>query len=191
MTHSELTVDDMAEADAANSLTLDAFEHYIKHHTVVLTKLQHAREATSQSLQEITQICERYKLDRDATGFAEIQKYETMWDSIIDLFRRAGVSETELHKIEMVLTGIPRAIRDYYETLIQQDQILQSLIAELKSEKYQKAFQAVQAAQSVANPMSGEYPEDYDEVVAQAMSDIDVQVFTNLPRRKMPSKTTH
>lgn len=150
-------------AAQAEEATLAVMEHYIRHHEVVLRKLNHAHKATLDSIQEIEQMMAA--LD-DATAhrheLAEVRKYDGLWITIIDMFRQAGVSETELGKIEGVLGGIPRAIKTHYDALVAQDKVLLKMIDDLGAEKYRRAFALIREVQSKPNPMTGLSPHEYD-----------------------------
>ena len=151
-------------AEQAEEATLAVMEHYIRHHEVVLRKLRHAHEATVASIREIEEMMAG--LD-DAVGhqkeLAEVRKYDGLWVTIIDMFRQAGVSETELGKIEGVLTGIPRAIKVHYDALVEKDKVLLKMIEDLGAEKYRKAFEMIRRVQSEPNPMTGLSPYEYDQ----------------------------
>lgn len=151
-----------AAAIQAEDATLAVMEHYIRHHEVVLRKLTHAHEATIASIQEI----EAMMADLDDAArtheLAEVKKYDGLWLTIIDMFRGAGVSETELGKIEGVLTGIPHAIKTHYDALVEKDKVLMKMIEDLGAEKYRRAFELIRKAQSGTNPMSGLSSHEYD-----------------------------
>ena len=124
--------------------------HYLDHRQVVLKKLLAAHEATTQSIHEIKEICQRFGLSEKLEPFAEIMRHEHTWEGIIDVFQEAGVTEEELDRIEDVLVSIPRAIRDHYTTLIHQDRELASMINKLNSDEYKNAINKVRHIQSSA-----------------------------------------
>jgi hypothetical protein len=168
-----MTDDDKSLADIAAAAVSDAqkaheammcvMEHYVRHHEVVLKKLSHAREATLTSIREIEALFADVENARAHNELKEIRKYDKLWDSIIESFREAGISEDDLNNIESVLDDIPRAIRKHYELLLAQDKALQALIAQLADEKYQKAFALIKDVQGLSNPMTGLGPEEYEE----------------------------
>lgn len=150
-------------AAQAEEATLAVMEHYIRHHEVVLRKLNHAHKATLESIHEIEQMmAELDDAAAHAHELAEVRKYDGLWITIIDMFRSAGVSESELGKIEGVLTGIPRAIKTHYDALVAQDKVLLKMISDLGAEKYRRAFEMIREAQSKPNPMTGLSAHEYD-----------------------------
>lgn len=152
-----------AHATQAEEATIAVMEHYIRHHEVVLRKLSHAHEATIASIQEIEAMMGELENAADHTrNLAEVRKYDGLWLNIIDMFRQAGVSETELNKIEKVLTGIPQAIKTHYDALVEKDKVLLKMIEDLGSEKYRRAFELIRKAQGGTNPMSGLSNNEYD-----------------------------
>ena len=151
------------DAAKAEEATLAVMEHYIRHHEVVLRKLNHAHKATLDSIHEIEQMmAELEDASAHAHELAEVRKYDGLWITIIDMFRQAGVSETELGKIEGVLTGIPRAIKIHYDALVAQDKVLLKMISDLGAEKYRRAFEMIREVQAQPNPMTGLSPYEYD-----------------------------
>ncbi len=168
------------------------FDHYVKHHKVVLTKLGHAQSATAQSIQEINNLREQFELEDDTKNFSELQKYDAVWETIIQMFRRSGVSEEELAKIENILLTIPKAIRQYYDLLIQQDRMLQALIAELKHERYEKARAEIAKVQNFPDMMSGlpanEFEPINDHKAELIESDLIFKISRALPDRSKGKK---
>ena len=148
--------------EEADELLDTVLEHYVKHHEVVLRKLEHAQSATAQGIQEIKTIGNTPKEQKAENSAVELERYDELWDSIIEMFRSSGISEEELSQIEQVLTMTPKIIRKYYELLTQQDKILQELIVEMNSEKYTQALNVVNKVQSQPNPMTMLPPEEYD-----------------------------
>ncbi len=135
----------------AERLMTYVLEHYIKHYDAVMRKMGHARTATSKSIAEIDEA-------DDSSSYkelSEIQGYEVMWDKVIKLYSNSGVSEEELEKIDSILSGMPRIIKKYYEVLVKQDHVLQTLLAELECEEYKEAIQVTRKVQSQPNKMSG------------------------------------
>jgi hypothetical protein len=150
-------------AAQAEEATLAVMEHYVRHHEVVLRKLNHAHKATLDSIREIEEMmAELNDASAHVSELAEVRKYDSLWITIIDMFRQAGVSETELGKIEGVLGGIPRAIKTHYDALVAQDKVLLKMIEDLGAEKYRRAFEMIRQVQSKPNPMTGLSPYEYD-----------------------------
>ena len=154
---------DYPDAEMSHVLMEHVFEHYLKHHSVVLRKLVHAQDATLKSIQEIEELRKQIKADEAHHEFQTVKKYEKMWKQIIELFENSGLSEAEVQKVEDMLVTIPKVIKRYYEVLIQQDKVLHELIEELNSEKYKVALAAVKKIQSRPNLMTGLGPEEYEE----------------------------
>lgn len=146
----------------AERLMCSVLEYYIKHHDVVLKKLDHARDATKKSINEIDVVSKASILDVPDEQKQEIQAYDDMWMQIIEHFRDSGVSEDELIKIEEILTKIPRLIKKYYDLLVEQDHVLQKLMEELKSDEYQEALEITENIQSRTDSLSGLSPHEFD-----------------------------
>lgn len=165
-------------------------EHYIRHHEVVLKKLNHAHQATLDSISELEAMMAT--LNRADADIHEIRKYDKLWAGIIELFRESGVSEDELNKIEKLLEEIPRVIHKHYEILLQKDKALLAMIEELGADKYRRAFDMIRQAQSGPNAMSGLDPAAYDQGSedngeADAPRHLyDVMVFKEMPGKKKP-----
>ena len=154
---------DLPDPEESHALMELVLEHYIKHHQSVLKKLVHAQHATMQSIREIEELNKEIQADENLQEFQTVRKYDKMWGQIIELFENSGLSETELHKVEDMLTTIPKVIKKYYEMLVQNDKILMQLINELNSEKYKKAIKIVNKVQQRPNLMTGLGPEEYEE----------------------------
>jgi len=146
-------------AEITEELLSYVLGHYIKHHKVVLTKLNHAQKATEESIAEIKQLLKNIE---ETEEIKKIKLYDNMWGLIIETFRQSGVSEDELNNIENILLTIPETIKKYYDILIEKDKALQSLIKDLNSDKYQRAFEITNKVQANINPMSGLGPEEYE-----------------------------
>lgn len=154
---------DLIDPENAELLMGYVLEHYIKHTEVVFKKLGHARAATHEGIKEIDGD------DKASKKMEEMQAYDEMWAKIIAMFEKSGVSEEELVRIEEILGRIPRLIKKYYDTLVEQDAILQELMKELQSEEYQQAIETVNRVQSEADLMSGLDPNEFDlEEIKQA-----------------------
>ena len=84
--------------------------HYIGHHEAVLQKLKFAQDATMQSIQEIRNVGKELE-NRDNTNLHEFTHFEKMWEEIIEMFLKGGMSEDDIFKIEDVITNIPQDIK--------------------------------------------------------------------------------
>ncbi len=151
------------QTEKAHELMACVMDHYVKHHKVVLKKLGHAHSATLKSIEEIDDICVRYSIRPDSAEFQEVRRYDKMWEEIIALFRQKGASEEDLLKIDEILTGIPQAIKHYYDLLVAQDRALKKLIAQLDFDRYREACTAIAQIQGGPNIMSGLLPQQYGE----------------------------
>jgi hypothetical protein len=150
----------LPEGDRAHELMSLVLEHYIKHHEVVFKKLHIAQEATVKSLQELEKMAPGLQ-SKSGNTIDDIRKYEHMWGAIIEMFKAHGATEDDLERIEHVLLAIPRAIKQHYDAIIEQDKALQKLIASLNTDEYKKAVAIINEVQSRPNPMSGLGPEEY------------------------------
>lgn len=171
------------DAEASEALASKVLEHYLKHHKIVLGKLTHARDATSQSIQDIETICAQFEMDKGASEFQNVIRFDSVWNNIIGMFRSSGVTETELQQIEGILQNIPNAIRKYYEALLTQDKLLQSLMQEIDSDEYRKAIDATRKIQAKPNLMTGLGPDVYDlkHIEPSGPADDDVTIYEALP----------
>lgn len=161
---------------ALELIATHVLEHYLKHHQVVLKKLEHARTATSQSIQENK---------APAQEIQEALPYDMVWEKIIDMFRVGGMSEAELNEIEKILGSVPRAIKIIYDVLVKQDAFLQALITELQSEHYIRAIEYTRQVQKKKNPMTGLTGDYYDSAVNdQRIAEIQNVVIYSKQRRK-------
>ena len=152
--------------NASDETMLVLMEHYLKHHEIVLKKLGHAQTATKMSVDE-----------------ADISN---MWNEIIAIFKDFGASEDDLFAIEGLLNEVPETIKAPYLDLMRQDESLQTLIADLKSDEYQNAKTQSQAVQSKPNPMSGLTSDDYEESTED--SEV-VKAFKFTPKTKASKKS--
>lgn len=139
-----------------------ALEHYIKHYDAVLRKLEHAKSATQKSMDDVQKEKNPGAAQGGYAELDEIKAYGDMWGKVISLFRDAGVSEDELVRIESILGGMPKLIKKYYDILLLQDAVLQSLLRELESEKYRQALEVVSRIQSKPDAMSGLDAREFD-----------------------------
>lgn len=168
------------DEETAHKVMQKVLEHFQKHHHVVGKKLNHARLATIQSLQDMKAVYKELRLDQESKEFKEISKYDLLWDEIIKEFASSGVTEAELEQIEHILHTIPETIKRYYEALVMQDKILQNLIAELNAPEYLQAIEMTKKIQARRCPMSGLEPHHYD---ADADSGQKVTVYKNFFRK--------
>jgi len=150
---------DLPDAKEADRLMDCAFEYYLKHYQVVQKKIVHARTATQQSMEEYEHTQGNSK---DSKEFQDMEKCDSLWHMITELFKNAGVAEDDLTKIESILLTIPRTIKQYYDTLIEQDKPLLLLVKELAAEKYKKACEIIENIQKRPNEMSGLDSKEYD-----------------------------
>jgi ABC-type uncharacterized transport system ATPase subunit len=139
-----LTKEDIEYFNSANELTACIFEHYMKHHEIVIRKIKHARTATHQSLME----CKNTGAPDKEREVQNIKRYDELWNSIVEILKEAGISENGLQKIEDILMGIPKIIKKYYDVLVAQDKPLLLLMKELTAEKYKRAFKIIHTAQA-------------------------------------------
>lgn len=138
-------------------------DHYLKHHQIVLKKLRIAKQSTHISINEIKDIKERFDLKTEIKEFKDIDHMNDLWTEIISLFEHSGISEEELHEIEKVLITVPKAIKQHYVKLLEQDQELTKLIETIQSDRYQKAYKIVKDIQNEPNPMSGLEAKEYNK----------------------------
>ncbi len=134
------------------ALTTTVLDHYLKHHELVLKKLLLVQKATQISIEKLTRL---------ASG-ASPEEFDTIWDETIEMFKNCGVSEEELFAIEDVLVTIPKAIKDPYQTMIDEDDSVQALLKQINRQEYEKAMVAIKKVQSKTNPMSGLGPDEYE-----------------------------
>jgi hypothetical protein len=136
-------------SDRDSEITALVFEHYIKHRDVVLRKIQHARSATHQSIQDYDGCEGRLK---DSQEFKNITKYDEFWHVIINMFKETNVSEEGLQRIEDILLSIPRRIKKYYDLLILNDRPLLQLMKEIAADKYKAAYKEIRKIKKSADP---------------------------------------
>ena len=121
-------------------------------------------DATSikESIQEIKGLPEENKKGVHPDEFGEIEKYNTLWDVVIDLFNDSFISDEALDKIELVLLEIPEIVKQYYDALISQDEDLQNMIEKMASQKYKEALSIIEEIQSKPCAMSNVPSEEFD-----------------------------
>ena len=149
---------DIETTNAAMEL---AFEHYTLHRKILLRKLLHAQNATIESLQQANELSANNQTESRIEEFRKIKedigKYNELWESAIDLFEDANVSDEALVKIEKVLSSIPLIIKKYYDALISQDTELQEMLKQLESEKYQVALKLIRDIQTPNIPTNSKF----------------------------------
>jgi len=138
--------EDLPVVDGVRGFADLACEHRMKHCDIVLRKVQHAKAATRQSIQEYNILGDT----RKSKEFDKIRRYDSRWHMILDFFEDADLSERGLYKIEYLLSRLPEIIKKYYDILVSGDYVLRSLVMELASDKYKavrKAIRKLKAAQ--------------------------------------------
>lgn len=158
----------MDQNDAKDLMQI-VLEHYLKHHEIVLKKLIHAQKATEMSMDRLKEMSES----------GSVGDVDAMWSEIIEMFRDFGASEDELFNIEDLLGTVPSTIKKPYIELVEQDEELQQLKSELRSEEYQKAKQVVAKVQDEPNPMSHMTADEYKDAVEDSSM---VQAFKFTPQ---------
>ncbi len=137
--------------NASKDLMEIVLQHYLKHHEIILKKLVHAQKATEMSMAQL----------REMSDANNAENVDVMWAEIINMFRDFAASEDELFNIEDLLGTVPKTIKEPYEELVENDDELQKLKAELDSDEYKKAKEAVNRVQAEPNPMSGMTADEY------------------------------
>jgi len=157
----------MPDIETTNAAMVLAFEHYTLHRIILLRKLLHAQDATIESLQQANELSANNQSESRIEEFRKIKeemdKYNELWESAIDLFEDTSVSDEALVKIEEVLSSIPLLIKKYYDALVSQDAELQEMMTQLASEKYEEALKLIRDIQNEPCAMSGLYTKDFDE----------------------------
>lgn len=141
--------------------------HYMQHHETVLQKLRFAQDATNKSIAEIRDVGEELKA-HDNASIASFSKFEEMWNEIIDMFLKGGVSSDDIYKIESLVTNVPEDIKKHYDQLTQQDKSFLKMVESLNHDAYRKARDVAMEVQSKPNLMTGLTPDDYKQKSAQA-----------------------
>ncbi len=172
------------QADEVMNFALD---YYIKRHDIVFRKLKHARDATKQSIEVIDNQTPEDVSELAGIKKDEIEAYDEMWRGILDIFKQAGVSEDDLGKIEQTLTLIPSLIKKYYDLRLEQDKVLQTLMAEVESDEYKKAVAFVHNLQRRPDLMSGLPAEEFDSVMKayETSGDSKVDAFLHKPMSRL------
>lgn len=171
------------DTQTANAVMVKLFEHFQKHLVVVRSKLGHARTATQQSMEELKSITP----DVQSQDFPNIARFDDLWTVLIQDFEQAGLTEKELEQIERVLSMIPDMIRRYYDVLVMQDQMLQSLMHDLELPEYQQAIELTRKIQSRVCRLSGLEPSAFEpspDQVPSALTQYEVVMYQPAPRTK-------
>ena len=148
------------DEEEAASLTATLLDHYMKHHEIVLSKLQFAQDATKQCIQEIRNTHEKLH-EKDNTNVHEFNDFDKMWEEVIKMFMTGGLSEDEIFEIEKLMTTIPEDIKKEYDSLSQQDKSFLALVESLNTNAYKNAQKRVVKLQAQPNPLNGKTSEDY------------------------------
>ncbi|MBL4805222.1 MAG: response regulator [Alphaproteobacteria bacterium] len=148
------------DEDESHKLTDVLLEHYLKHHEIVLSKLQFAQTATKNCIEEVRQVHQRMK-ELDKGSLEGFKDFDTMWQEIIGLFIEGGVSQEELFEIEKIITTIPKDIKKHYDELTQEDKEFMSLVQSLNTSAYHKARARVAELQAQPSPYNGKTSTDF------------------------------
>lgn len=127
-------------------------EHYSLHYDVVQRKLDHAQEATNESMEAAN--------DWD---MKVISQYDSAWKEIIQMFQTCGITQEELFEIEKILDTLPESIRVHFERLIKLDKMLQTMMVTLEKLDFDGAMNIVSAVQQQPNPLSGLTQDEYEK----------------------------
>ena len=141
-------------------LVKSLLSHYMDHHEAVLQKLRFAQDATAKSIAEIQDIREELE-SHDNASIVNFSRFESMWEEIIEMFVKGGVSEDDIFKIENLITSVPGDIKKHYDQLTQQDKSFLTMIEALNHDAYRKAREVALDVQSKPNLMTGMTPSDY------------------------------
>lgn len=155
------TVGDWPENNDAKSLTNILLDHYLKHHEIVFTKLKVAQEATHHCIEEVRQTYEKVR-EKDNTNVMGFKDFDRMWEDVLNLFLKGGLSETDLAEIEKLVSVIPKDIRSRYDMISQQDKSFLTLVESLNVSAYKKAKARVLSLQALPNPLNGRSSTDYE-----------------------------
>jgi CheY-like chemotaxis protein/cell fate (sporulation/competence/biofilm development) regulator YlbF (YheA/YmcA/DUF963 family) len=134
--------------------------HYMDHHEAVLQKLRFAQDATAKSIAEIQEVREELE-GHDNASIVNFSRFEKMWEEIIEMFVKGGISEDDIFKIENLITSVPGDIKKHYDQLTQQDKSFLTMIEALNHDAYRKARDVALAVQARPNLMTGLTPDDY------------------------------
>lgn len=152
------------ETSALTSMLLD---HYLKHHEIVLAKLRFAQDATKTCIDEVRNVHEKIK-SHDNTSIHAFKDFDKMWEEVLDMFMKGGLSEDEMAEIEKMVTAMPKDIKKHYDALSIQDKTFLKLVESLNTNAYQKAKQKVSTLQAQPSPLSGRTSEDLKQAALDA-----------------------
>lgn len=150
--------------EESESLTCMLLEHYLKHHEIVLAKLRFAQEATQIGLSDIKKFHQNLKKkeqDHALTPEKDLKDFDIMWERIIRMFLKGGLSEQDLFDIERIVTQIPEDIKVHYDGLTQQDKDFLTRVEALNKMGYERAKQRVFNLQLLPSPLTGKSALDY------------------------------
>ncbi len=133
--------------------------HYLDHHETVLKKLKFAQNATAKSISDIRKELEEH----DNASIVNFSKFEAMWEEIIDMFVKGGISEDDIFKIEHLITNVPEDIKKHYKQLTQQDKSFLKMVESLNHDAYRKARDIALEVQAKPNLLTGMTPDAYKE----------------------------
>lgn len=163
--------EEWADHEDAFSITHMLLDHYIKHNEIVLAKLRFAQDATKKSIMEFRNTYEKVK-SQDKANIGNFDEFDRMWEEIIKLFIKGGLSEDDIFKIESLITTIPSDIKAHYNDLSQQDVNFMNMLEGLNTSAYKKAKTKVMALHRTPNPFNGKTIDDY--AVEKEGGDVDV-----------------
>lgn len=154
------TVTDQAEEEEAFSITNMLLDHYIKHNEIVLAKLRFAQEATKTCISQLRDTYSKVK-EEDDTSIREFKDFDTMWEEIITMFIKGGLSEEDIFNIEKTVLAIPDEIKTHYDDLSSQDKSFMNMLEAINEEAYKRAKDRVMQLHKTPNPLNGKTSEDY------------------------------
>lgn len=153
--------------EASRTITHLLLESYMKQHEIILSKLHLAKNATSQSIEEIRKTHDKVK-SLDNQSITRFNDFEKMWSDIIELFMNSGISGDALDQIDEIIAKMPKDIKSHYQELTQQDKSFLTLVESLNKEAYNKARKRVAALQEQPNPLNGKCSADYKGSITAA-----------------------
>ena len=152
-----------ASPEEDQELVKSLLGHYLDHHETVLKKLQFAQDATAKSIADVRAELEGH----DNSSIVSFSKFEAMWEEIIEMFLKGGVSEDDIFKIESLVTNVPEDIKKHYNQLTQQDKSFLKMVEALNHDAYRKARDVALEVQAKPNLMTGMTPDAYHEKSAE------------------------
>lgn len=152
---------DWPEHERALVMAETLFDHYIKHHELILMKLRHAQQATELGFRDP----HAQKPDNHR------KKYDDLWREIIGAFSETSVTEDEIFKIENLINVIPENIKHEYVNLVNNDHKLKEKEQHIDASDYLNVRKDVDHLQSAPNPLSGLTAGDYKEAAVPHRTD--------------------